>query len=332
MSPHNPILGREDFPRISLFMSRPAVEPGIALVLFRENGEVLTLIQGQRLTAGDIAWGSYKGFYKVDIALHSFAFQVNVPCSKDAFNFQADVQVTYQVENPTEIVKCQIRDIQGVLQPEIIKQMRTISRKYNAEQSEEAEQEINNVFERGLRVNGILASRIVANLELEAASRDHLRVIQNIINQKAQQTVAHELNIMKNKHDFELNKIKMESYAPLIQEGQWNLLALHLAEHPDDVATISSMMTQQRQIELENQLKILKVMLEEDVIEGFHIEKVGKCMLQRLVDSLGLFDTKSLSAGNGSKKLPRKSSCEKIGANNNPQDDDSPENIIEVNE
>jgi len=311
MSSHNPILSREEFPKISLFASRPIVEPGIALVLFREDGETITLMQGQRLTAGDIAWGQYKGFYKVDVASHSFSFQINVPCSKDAFNFKAEVQITYQVEDPREIVKKQTRDVQGVLQPEIINQMRTISRKYNAQQSEEAEQEINKAFKRGLRVGGILASRIMTNLELETASREHLRTIHGIENQKAEQTATYELDIIKSKHDFELKKLKMEFYAPLIEKGQWNLLALHLAEHPDDVATITNMITQQRQLELENQLKMLKVMLEGDVIEGLHVEEVGKRVLQRLVDSLGPLDTKALSGDNSPKKLPSKTSGKK---------------------
>jgi hypothetical protein len=303
------------------------VEPGIALVLFRENGETLVLMQGQRLTAGDNAWGQYKGFYKVDVASHSFSFQVNIPCSKDAFNFKAEVQITYQVKDPKEVVKKQIRDVQGVLQPEIINQMRNISRKYNAEQSEEAEQEINRTFEHGLRVSGISASRIITNLELEATSRDHLRTIQSIQNQKVQQTAEHELDVIKSKHDFELKKLKMEFYAPLIEKGQWNLLALHLAEHPDDVATISNMITQQRQLELDNQLKMLKVMLEGDVIEGLHVEEVGKRVLQRLVDSLGPLDTKALSEANSPKKLPSKTSGKKK-AEDLP-DDDVAEDVTE---
>ncbi|WP_448337227.1 SPFH domain-containing protein [Chloroflexus aurantiacus] len=308
MTQHNPILGREEFPKFNLFARRPVIDPGIAIVLFKDNGEMFTVMQGERLTAGDIAWGRYRGFYKVDIALHSFRFQDDLPCDQDAFNFKAEVQVTYQVKDPQEIVKNQITDIRSVIEPEIVQKMRRISRKYRAEQSQDAEYEINDLFRSGLYIQGISVNRIIANLELEAASRNHLRTIQNIRNQKIQESIAHDLEIMRSRNEFEIKKLKMEFYEPLIREGQWNLLALHLAQRPEDVATIVNMITQQQQIDLENQLKMLKVMLESDVIEGFHIEEVGKRVLRQLVSSIGQLEARSLNRSNRQSQLPENSS------------------------
>lgn len=308
MSAYDPIVGTGDFSKFNLFSSRPTVEPGVALVVYSDKGDMLALMPGQRLTAGDIAWKNYKGYFKVDIGIHSLEFQTKVPCNKDAFSFEAKLQVTYQVKEPDVIVKNKIRDVLAALKPEIENRMRVISRKYNADQSEDAEQEINNSFKSGLHVNGIFATQIISNLELPVEAREHIHKIQSMKNEIARQEVTHELESIKlrheselatakQKHENDLKKQRMDFYAPFIKKGQWNLLALQLAEHPEDVAAIVNLINQQQQADREYQLKMLKIMLEEDVVEGFQVEEVRKRILQKLLDSLGPVSTKALTDG-----------------------------------
>lgn len=64
MSSYDPIVGTGDFPKLNLFSSRPTVEPGVALVVYSNKGDVLALMPGQRLTAGDVAWKNYKAILK----------------------------------------------------------------------------------------------------------------------------------------------------------------------------------------------------------------------------------------------------------------------------
>lgn len=321
MSTYDPIVGTGDFPKLNLFGSRPTVEPGVALVVYSDKGDVLVLMPGQRLTAGDVAWKNYKGYFKVDIGVHNLEFQTKVPCNKDAFSFEAKLQITCQVEKPDVIVKNKIRDVLAALKPEIENRMRTISRKYSADQSEDAEQEINNSFKSGLHVNGIFASQIISNLELPTEAREHIHKIQSTKNEIARQEVAYELEstklryenelaAAKLKHENDLKKQRMDFYAPLIKKGQWNLLALQLAEHPEDVASIVNLINQQQQADRENQLKMLKIMLEEDFVEGFQVEEVRKRILQKLLDSLGPVNTKALTDGSA-KATPEKSKTKK---------------------
>jgi len=70
------------------------------------------------------------------------------------------------------------------------------------------------------------------------------------------------------------------------------------------------MLSQQRQADMENQLKALKIMLEEDVIEGFQMEEASKRVLQRFVESFGPeLETRALSAGEH-KALPAENAVE----------------------
>ena len=338
MSAYDPIVGTGDFPKLNLFGSRPTVEPGVALVVYSDKGDVLALMPGQRLTAGDVAWKNYKGYFKVDIGVHNLEFQTKVPCNKDAFSFEAKLLITYQIEKPDVIVKNKIRDVLAALKPEIENRMRTISRKYSADQSEDAEQEINNSFKSGLHVNGIFASQIISNLELPAEAREHIHKIQSARNEIARQEVAYELEstklrydndlaTAKLKHENELKKQRMDFYAPLLKKGQWNLLALQLSEHPEDVASIVNFINQEHQAERDNQLKMLKIMLEEDVVEGFQVEEVRKRILQKVLDSLGPVSTKALTDGSAktnaeNKKRKKKPSKEGAESAENVKDAD----------
>lgn len=290
----NPILSKEQFPALSLFKPRPTGEPGVALVLYRDGGTSIALSPGQKLTASDIAWGNYKGYYRIDVAEHRYTFQVSVPCDKDAFNFQAEVNVTYRIDDPKDIVDKQVQDTEIILKTEIVRRIRSISRRYNAKQSEAAEDSINEILSKGLKASGILASKISVDLQLEDASKQHLRDLQTIDDNKVRQIKEHELLTLNDKLDIERQKIKMEFYGPLIKEGQWQMLAFQLSKNPNDVATIINAISNQRQLEFNQQLQMLKAMLDGDVIEGWQMEDISKQVLHRLVDNLGITNAKGL--------------------------------------
>ena len=119
----------------------------------------------------------------------------------------------------------------------------------------------------------------------------------------------------------------MDFYAPLLKKGQWNLLALQLSEHPEDVASIVNFINQEHQAERDNQLKMLKIMLEEDVVEGFQVEEVRKRILQKVLDSLGPVSTKALTDGSAktnaeNKKRKKKPSKEDAEGAENVKDAD----------
>lgn len=296
---HNLIIGKET-PRLRLFRPRPVPEPGTALVLYREGQPLITLWPGDRLTSGEVAWGNYKTIYKVDITEHSFSFNCNLPCRGEAFEFHARVHVTYSVENPALIVEHNITDARAVLEPLIINVMRNVSRKYEVEQSAEAEEAIIKTVREAIKKydTGLKLVRFVAELSLEDEARNHIRRLKQIKRAQEIESKQAELEKLRIKQKEELTQMKMEFYSTLIKEGQWRLLALQLANHPDDVAAIIQMINQQRQAELENQLKALKIMLEEDVIEVYQLEEAGKRVLQRLVDSFGpSLEVKALGPG-----------------------------------
>ncbi|HID29832.1 MAG TPA: hypothetical protein EYP19_07480 [Desulfobacterales bacterium] len=284
---YNPIIGKEEIPRLRLFHPRPTPEPGVALVLFREGQPLVTLWPGDRLTAGEVRWGNYKTIYKVDVTEHSFDFNCTLPCESDAFDFQAEVQVTCSVDNPAVIVERNITDTSAVLEPLIIRTMRGISRDYDVEESAAAEKAISRAVESEPYNVGLRLNRFVVKLSLEEEARAHIRRLRQIERDKERERREAELGKLRDELEMERMKMKMDFYSPLIREGHWQLLALQLTNHPEDVVAVAQMLSQQRQAEMDHQLKALKIMLEEDALEGFQIEEAGKRVLQRFVESFG---------------------------------------------
>jgi len=306
MTETNNLIISKETPRLRLFRPRPAPEPGIALVLFREGQPLITLWPGDRLTSGEVSWGNYKAIYKVDIAEHPFRFDCMLPCQGEAFEFHAQVSVTYSVDNPSLVVERNIADARAVLEPLIISTMRDASRKYEVEQSAEAERAITEqVQEESKKHNtGLELVRFAVKLSLEEDARNHIRQLKEIERAKVHERRQAELERQRIELEVERTRMKMEFYSPLIKEGQWQLLALQLANHPEDVANVAQTLRQQRQTELDSQLKALKIMLEEDAIEGFQMEEASRRVLQRFVESFGpALEVKALDSGDQPKDV-----------------------------
>ena len=302
---YNLIIAKEEIPRLRLFKPRPTPEPGVALVLFREGHPLVTLWPGDRLTAGEVRWGNYKIIYKVDVTEHSFGFNCTLPCESDAFDFQAVAQVTCSVDDPAIIVERNITDARVALEPLIIGTMRSISREYDVEESAAAERAIAEAVEREAYNVGLKLNRFVVKLSLEEDARAHIRKLRQIERDKERERKEAELERQRDELEMERMRMKMGFYSPLIKEGQWQLLALQLTNHPEDVAAVAQMLSQQRQAEMDRQLKTLKIMLEEDALEGFQVEEAGKRVLQRFMESFGPdLETRALGEAEEQKALP----------------------------
>ncbi len=303
---YNPILGREEISGLRLFQPRPKPEPGIALVLFKEGQPLVTLRLGDRLTAGEVRWGGYKTVYKIDVTEHSFHFNCNLPCSSDAFDFLAEAKVTYAVDDPAMIVKNNTTDARSVLEPLITDTMRSISRDYDVEQSAAAERAIIDAVKNEAYDVGFNLNRFVVKLRLEDDARTHIRSLKQIDRDKEREKKAAELTLQRDQLELERQKMKLAFYGPLIEKGQWQLLALQLSNNPEDVATVADMLRQQRQGEADRQLAALKIMLQEGALEGFQLEDAGKRVLQRFIDSFGSdLGTKAIAAPEERKALPK---------------------------
>lgn len=302
---HNPIINEEDISRWRLLKKRPIPEPGIVFVLSGDGRGLFTIEQGSKgLTNGELLWGKYNTLYTVDVCPHQLDFQRKLPCATDAFDFDAEVKLTYSVSKPELIVKNQIRNVRSFLEPRIENLMRSISRKYDVEESGEAERIINRKLEEEVSEVGFKLNDFTVKLSLEEESRIRIRKKRNIKEnvQIKKQELKGELELeqfkqemQRQKHQFELErrmqqekfelqlaKQKMDFYGPLIKEGNWHFLASQLANKPEDITVIVEMVQNQQQIDRDEKKQLLQLLIKEGGIEGWQLAGFGKQLVQEL--------------------------------------------------
>ncbi len=295
-----PIFVKESVPRLGLFKRRPSPELDVALVLYREGHPIITLRPGDRLTAGEAVYGKYQTVYKVDVSEHSFSFQCALPCEGDAFEFQADVHVVYTVSNPAAIVERNITDARGALEPLIMRALRATSRKFGVEQSAKAERALMRAIEGEDYDVGLKVKRFVVKLQPDSAAREHIRRLEETKRrterekadiERLKEVEVAQAALDKERREFQKDKAVweleekqrlMQFYNTVIEQLQ--LPVLQLANNPDDVPTVVKMQQEQQQAEFERQLKLLRTLVEEDILEAHQLEEATKHML-RLTES-----------------------------------------------
>lgn len=299
---YNPILAKEDIRQRSPFEKRLVPEANTALVFYREGQTPLVIEPGgQAPLRGQLMFGQYNWLYKVDKSEFFWNFQCNLPSKTNAFNFKADVQLTCSVIDPAMVVQRNITDVRQVVQPLIVESMKAISRKYEVDESNTAEDPIcvyvnQRVYDEGFQLN-----RFVLDLSSEKQITDMIREKELVkrssdlektkITEKSdvertslqQDTELERLRMEQDKVQLERLQFKMDFYNTALQSGSLMMLAMQLAKNPDDVLVVAQLISQQNQFAANNQLNLLKVMLEEDAIEGAQLGEAGKRVVQRLI-------------------------------------------------
>ena len=302
---HNPILKEEEISRWSLLKKRPVPEPGVVLVLSGDGQSLLTIEQGNKgLTNGELLWGKYNRLYTVDVGKHHLNFHCKLPCATDAFDFDAEVKLVYSVSKPDLIIKNRIRNVSDFLEPRIEHLMRSISRKYDVQESAEAERIISRKLEEEVSEAGFKLNDFSVKLSLEQEARDRIRKKRNIYEdtQIRKQELKSEIEVeqfqqelQRQRHQFELerrmqqeqfelqlNKQKMDLYGPLIKEGNWEVLAAQLANDPLEAKRTINMLQEQKQIDREDKKQLLKLLIQEGGIEGWQLADFGKGLVNEL--------------------------------------------------
>jgi hypothetical protein len=284
---HNPIISSEKTSNWHLFRPRPTPKPGVALVLFQEGKPLVTLLPGDQLTTGQIRWSDYKLVYEVNIAQRMFDFVSALPCRNGAFDFQAEVYVTYAVDNPAAVVMRNITDAQAALKPLILNTMRSVSRGYEVTESGTAEKAIVEAVQRQNYGIGLKLVHFMVRLGLEEDARVHFRKIEQFELDKQHQDMDAMLEENREKAELEQMKRKIDFYASLIKGGRWQLSALQLIKHPEDVQAALQTLDQERQADLERCMTVLKLLLEKDATDSPEIKDALERILQHLIDSFG---------------------------------------------
>ncbi|MFE1259531.1 hypothetical protein ACFW5X_03305 [Streptomyces albogriseolus] len=177
----DPVLTVRQLSRFELSLKH-VVRIDHALVFSTPKGGYEAYPPPARPSRGEIAARRYTAVYEVDMGVHPFTETLILPSDNDAFEFTAEVDVTWQVLDPARFVACGVRDVPALLIGELQQAARPVTRRFGVEDSARAERELLSAVTvvgplgapAGLQVTWTL------RLRRDQANIDHQRRIQQI--------------------------------------------------------------------------------------------------------------------------------------------------------
>jgi hypothetical protein len=232
---YDPILGGPE--ELSYWQVRALPPPrlGTALVLISARGELITCPAGSPVPA--VRFGKYRSVYYIDTAEHQLILDAQLQSSAPGFFFQAHLTYRCTVKDPAAIALRQIHDMGELLAPSLIPLMRNATRRLDIEQSTIAEEAIQTALTRASCDPAVQISAPSVEFPVHA-----------------DEAVASGRTFRDAHRGNRITKIKVEPLRELLAGGSPDLLALHLANHPDDTGPVMEMIVAGDIVEAQNML------------------------------------------------------------------------------
>lgn len=268
-----------------------------ALVFTTNKGEHDVYHPPRRPTRSELATRRYTAVYEVDMGIHSCTQSLSLPSDNDAFEFSAELAMTWQVVRPDAFVTSRERDVPGLVTRRLEERARDVGRKFPIDRSSDAERAISEAVaaggtlagDAGLRVSWTLRLRqddeaIAQQRELRgirysderlgsahdlAMREDRLRAERDRVQAEQQ----HELAMRRSRQEAELRELeakKIEFYQLHLQHGGVASWALHLSQHPEDSQLVMENLRKDQLLLIQSQKEVaLQVLKGEGSLEDY---------------------------------------------------------------
>jgi hypothetical protein len=284
-STFNPIIGRVEIAAWNPLAPRPEPEPGIAVVLVRDGRPTHVLNPDDIQASRGIRWSNYQAAYYVDISEHVLTFRCSLPCALPEHHFDAEVYVACWVSDPRMVVQRKIADARAIVEPDVVRRMRAISRDYGLHECADAEDAIQFELLKKQFLPEFTLTRVMVDLHMEEDERSHARRLRAL-----DRNHQYAMRIAKWRQegtivDIEHARLQLQFFNELLQSGPGQLLLLHLANNSADIQTVLQGLNQQNQLDRDHWLKMFNLLREADGVEGLQLEELRKTVLKQLAES-----------------------------------------------
>ncbi|NUS15944.1 MAG: PE-PGRS family protein [Streptomyces sp.] len=279
-----------------------------ALVFTTNKGGHEVYLPPRRPTRSELTTKRYTAVYEVDMGVHPCTATLLLPSDNDAFEFTAELEMTWQVIRPDEFVLSRERNVPALLTRHMEELMRPVSRRFPVSRSSEAEHAVRQAVKdggppahgAGLRVSWTVRLRlddsaIAQERELRdiryaderltfshdlAMREDRLQAERD----SAQARYGHELAMQQSHQEAELRTLeakKIEYYQYYLQHGGVSAWALHLSQHPEDSRLVMENLRQDQLALINSQRQVaLEVLKGEGGMEEYQRAGLGNHALQ----------------------------------------------------
>jgi hypothetical protein len=268
-----------------------------ALVFTTNKGEHEVYLPPRRPTRSELATRRYTAVYEVDMGVHSCTDSLSLPSENDAFDFTADLAMTWQVTRPERFVTSRERDVPALLTRRLAEMMREVGRRFPIDRSAEAERAVRQTVasdgpladDAGLRVSWTVRLRqddetIAQHRELRQirysderlGSAHGLAMREDAFRAERDRELTrqqHELAMERSHQEAELRKLeaeKIEYYQYYLRHGGVASWALHLSRHPEDSRLVMESLREDQLTLIRSQRDIaLQVLKGESSLEDY---------------------------------------------------------------
>lgn len=319
----DPVLTVRQLSRLG-FVSRRLTRIDHALVLSSPAGGYTTYLPPLRPTRRETLSRRYTAVYEVDMGLHPLDLELALPSVNDALQFEAVLELTWQVGDPAVFVASGIRHVPRLLSNELEQAARPVTRCFPVTDSAEAEAEVlyavNNRGPLGTAAGLVVTWTL--RLHRDRDNIDHQRRMQAIDHAaserihseqrgmaqdaeishrvkrqdelEAERAFAygerrHEVLLQQQQWQAELREVelgKIDFYQKQLEHGGVRAWALHLAEHPEDSRLVVQSLREDQLGMIRAKADMVAKLLDGNDAEGYELEEPKKLALRALHDIL----------------------------------------------
>lgn len=205
--------------------------PDRALVFATPGGVYDTYMPPHRPSRSEVASRRYTTMYEVDVSTNLITESITLPSADDAFQFDGDVSILWQVADPARFVASGVRDVPQHLMTEIQRIARRVTRRINIENSAEAESALQEAAD-----SKSLGSSIGLHVSwsINVSQEERSKRLTHLVNEGISRF---ELELLVEHQRAETRRIgaqKAAFYQWHFETGGVTPWAHHLALHPED--------------------------------------------------------------------------------------------------
>ncbi|MGW5665659.1 hypothetical protein ACWEWG_37470 [Streptomyces sp. NPDC003758] len=262
------------------FNLRSFVRIDHALVFSTPKGTYEPYLPPRRPTRAEVLANRYTAVYEVDMGVHPHTSELALPSDNDAFEFTAEVDLSWQVLDPARFVASGQRDVPGLLLSELQQAARPVTRRFGIADSAQAERELLQAM-NGLGPLGAPAGLQVTwtmRLKRDKANIRHQHRLQAIDHSAAEQMHAAQRGL---EADVEVDRRQRQQDALQIERAmaygeQQQALLLQQQRWQHDQAMLAS--GQQHQLALQQgqqDLELQRIEAEKVNFYQWHLQQGG---------------------------------------------------------
>lgn len=264
----------------ALYRRRPVTPAGYAFVF---------LLSDNRLVRADQLgpFGRYRRRYDVNISDQFHSEPVTLPARNDAFAFQGTMDIGWRVSDPVALVQRGIGVGISLVRSTLLTRMQQITRKHEAEDCANADEEINRTLGTAPVVlpEGLEVHRFAVRLEIDQKTREYMQQLRN--------------------HDYEtdIGSRRIEATRRAL-EGDNALLVLHLTEHKGDTSSVIDILAKDRNTSTQQRIDMFKELLDKGVIQDIDLEELTRTLVKQSTVAVQTVPTGVPQIGESTSQMP----------------------------